>query len=117
MGEFEIVAPTAYVRSEPNIPGKPDSSFWFYAETKDPNVQWIRIWSTVSPTLDFRDARWKSSEIKVLPIRSASNLEDQPRGSFSFKLDAPRTAAFAEFRYTVGGQEFSLTSPVTIRRQ
>jgi PhoPQ-activated pathogenicity-related protein len=111
VGEFEIVAPTSYVRNEPN------GSMWLHAETKDPHVQWIRFWSATHPTFDFRDARWQSSEIKVVPIRSASNLEDQPRASFSFKLDAPKTAAFAEFRYSVNGQEFSLMSPVTIRRQ
>ena len=109
-GETEIIAPTSYVRNEPN------GAMWLHAETKDPHVQWIRFWSATHPTFDFRDARWKSSEIKVIPIRSASNLEDQPRASFSFKLDAPKTAAFAEFRYSVNGREFSLSSPVTIRR-
>lgn len=109
-GEFEIFAPTSYVRTEAN------GAIWLYAETKDPHVQWIRFWTASANTLDFRDSKWRSSEIKVVPLRSASNLVDQPRGSASIKLDLPKTAAFAEFRYRVNGQEFSLTTPVTIRR-
>ena len=118
-GDIKIIEPKSYVRIEP---GNPNAAIdkhkllrvWLNIEATDPNLQWVRFWTTAGTSRDLRDARWTGGDIKVVPIRSASNIEDN-RGSWSHVLDSPRTAVFAEFRYRINGQEFSLTSPVTIR--
>jgi len=63
-----------------------------------------RVWVALSPTTDFRDAKWES----VAQLKPAD-------GHYAYiPPQDRRAAAFVEFRYRIGTRTFSVTSPTQI---